>query len=237
MSLSEKIIFDGRELARHVPGIHVIDISIGSISREHNSQARTQRAGSMFASKRDSTRSITIQVELPLNKEEAALNYNLLQAWADSDQPAPLYLPNRVNSYINVVISDITELNIKTWYEPISLEFVAYDPYFFGVQCQESVGQRFRVAGDVETDFIIKSNNELAITDPKWLIDGKQFIGFTGSIGAGLLMIDTKRSIATLNGDSIMPKLNYDSRFYPLSPGYHTISGPSGTVTWTERWR
>ena len=237
LSLSEKIIFNGYELTGQVPEAHVIDITIGAIASEHVSQSRATRAGSIFISKRDALRSITLQVELPLDKENAAINYNLLRAWAESDQPAPLYLPSRTNGYINVILSSISDLNIKTWYEPIALQFVAYDPYFYGVQQRESIGKRFKVAGDVAADFTIIRNGSTAIVDPVWRIDGMQSIGLTGSVGAGTLRVETKRSVVTLNGDSIMPQLNYSSRFTPLSPGYHTISGPDGTVSWIERWR
>ena len=75
MPQSERIIFNGHELSSQVPGAHVIDITIGNISIEHNSQARVARFGSIFTSKRDSVRPISIQVELPFDQEAAMVWY------------------------------------------------------------------------------------------------------------------------------------------------------------------
>ena len=107
MPLSERIIFNGRELSSQVPGAHVIEITVGNITIEHNAQPRIASPGSIYASKRDGIRPVTIQIELPFDKESAIINYNLLRAWAESEQPAPMYLPNKTNGYLNCIISSI----------------------------------------------------------------------------------------------------------------------------------
>ena len=237
MSVSEKIVFNGHELSASVPDSHVIDISVGSVSIEHNAQARVINAGSIFISKRDTTRTVTIQVELPLDRESALNNYNLLRAWAESNQPAPLYLPNCDKGYLQCILSAMGTMPVKSWYEPIELTFTAYDPYFYGETKTAECGSTFTIGGDALVDFTISMQNETALTDPAWTIDGVQKISFTGSIGAGLLLIDSSKGLATLAGQSVMTQLNYETRFTPLSTGNHTITGSGGTISWIERWR
>ena len=237
MPLSERIIFNGRELSSQVPGAHVIEITVGNIAIEHNAQPRIAGSGSIYASKRDGIRAVTIQIELPFDKESAIINYNLLRAWAESEQPAPMYLPNKTNGYLNCIISSISNMDVKTWYEPITLLFTAYDPYFYGVTQQVECGEAFRVAGDAPADFVITKLNASATASPAWLIDGVQHISFTGSVGAGLLTIDSAKGLAKLGDQSIMALLNYDTRFTPLPPGYHTITGSGGFISWIERWK
>ena len=237
MPLSERIIFNGHELSSQVPGAHVIEITVGDISMEHNTQQRISSPGSIFASKRDGTRTISIQIELPFDKEDAIINYNLLRAWAETNQPAPLYLPNRTNGYINCIISSVSNMNIKTWYEPVSLTFVAYDPYFYGVTQTADCDETFRVSGDADADFVLTKQNDAAIVNPSWLIDGTQHISFTGTIGAGLLTIDSSKGLAQLGNQSVMALLNYETRFTPLAPGTHTLTGSGGSISWIERWR
>lgn len=237
MPLSERIIFNGRELSSQVPGAHVIEITVGNITIEHNAQPRIASPGSIYASKRDGIRPVTIQIELPFDKESAIINYNLLRAWAESEQPAPMYLPNKTNGYLNCIISSISDMDVKTWYEPITLLFTAYDPYFYGVTQQAECGEDFRVAGDAPADFVISKLNASAVASPAWLIDGVQHISFTGSVGAGLLTIDSEKGLAKLGDQSIMALLNYETRFTPLSPGYHTITGSGGSISWIERWK
>ena len=237
MPQSERIIFNGHELSSQVPGAHVIEITIGNIGIEHNSQARVASFGSIFASKRDSVRPISIQVELPFDQEAAIINYNLLRAWAESDQPAPLHFPDRTNGYLNCIVSGISNMSVKTWYEPITISFVAYDPYFYGVTQRTQCGEFFRVAGDAPADFIITMQNDAAISNPAWLIDDVQHISFTGSVGAGLLTIDSSKGLAMLGDQQIMSLLNYETRFTPLAPGSHSITGSGGEISWIERWR
>ena len=237
MSLRENVIFNGIDLIGHIPGAHVTDIEVGNIEIEHVTSARVLRAGSLFARKRDGTRTISISVELPLDEREGCMrNYSMLRMWAESEQPQPLFLPD-YDGHINCVLQSISALNIKTWYEPVSLVFVAYDPYFYGHARVASIGDAFTVAGDVGVPFQIRCSIASAINSPSWTVDDQFPIALMGDVGAGLLIVDTERGLATLNGDSINSQISLATRFNDLAPGKHKIAGTAGSVSWIERWK
>lgn len=237
MSLHESIVFNGIELTSHIPGSHVTSINVGQIEIEHVASARVSRAGSLFSHKRDTTRPISISVELPMDDREGIMrNYNLLRMWADSEQPQPLYLPDH-DGYIYCVLDSMSELNILTWYEPIEVVFIAYDPYFYGLPRSGDVGTAFYVFGDVSVPFKIECTIEEAVEAPSWLIDDVFTIALTGSVGAGSLVIETERGLVTLNGDSINSQISLATRFKELAPGKHTITGTAGKISWIERWK
>lgn len=237
MSLHESVVFNGIELASHIPGSHVIDISVGQIEIEHVASARVSRAGSMFSHKRDATRPIVISVELPIDDREGIMrNYNLLRMWADSEQPKPLYLPNH-DGYILCILESMSELNVRAWYEPIELAFIAYDPYFYCLPQTIEVGSQFHVNGDAPVPFKIECRIDAAVEAPSWQIDDTFGIALIGTVGVGSLVIDTERGLVTLNGESINSQISLASRFKELVPGKHTITGTAGKIAWIERWK
>lgn len=237
LSLRENVIFNGVDLIGHIPGAHVTDIKVGNIEIEHVTSARVLRAGSLFARKRDGARTISISVELPLDERDGCMrNYNLLRMWAELEQPQPMFLPD-YDGHINCVLQSISALNIKTWYEPVVLVFVAYDPYFYGIARTASIGDTFTVAGDVDVPFQIRCTLNSAVDSPSWTIDGNTTIALTGSVGVGLLVVDTERGLVTLNGDSINSQISLATRFNDIAPGTHEIEGTAGTVSWIERWK
>lgn len=235
--LSERIVFDGRELGNSVPNAHVLDIIVGAISNAVYSQERGQGAGSIFAFARDGIRNIRISVELPLDQDAALTCYNNLRAWAASSQPARLVLPGTPPGHLMAVLTEMTELSMRDYYEPIDLTFTAFDPYFIGTERSEEVGNTFTVGGDVAADFVITATIAEAVTAPTWLIDETRKIALTGTVGVGTLTINTETGAVELNGDSIKAQIDLTSRFYPLEPGTHIITGPDATITWSERWR
>ena len=237
MSLHENVVFNGVDLTGHIPGAHVLDIEVGNIEIEHVTSARILRAGSLFARKRDGVRTISISIELPFDDREGCMrNYSMLRMWAESEQPQPLSLPD-YDGHINCVLQSISALNIKTWYEPVSLVFVAYDPYFYGHARAASIGDAFTVAGDVGVPFQIRCSIASAINSPSWTVDDQFPIALMGDVGAGLLIVDTERGLATLNGDSINSQISLATRFNDLAPGKHKIAGTTGSVSWIERWK
>ena len=163
-------------------------------------------------------------------------NYSMLRMWAESEQPQPLFLPD-YDGHINCVLQSISALNIKTWYEPVVLVFAAYDPYFYGIARTASIGDTFTVAGDVDVPFQIRCTLDSAVDSPSWTIDGNTTIALTGSVGVGLLVVDTERGLVTLNGDSINSQISLATRFNDIAPGTHEIEGTAGTVSWIERWK
>lgn len=237
MSLHESVVFNGIELASHIPGSHVTDINVGSIETEHVTSARVARAGSMFSHKRDATRPVTLSIELPIDNREGIMHsYNQLRMWAESEQPQPLYLPN-YDRYIYCILRSMSELNISEWYKPIEVSFIAYDPYFYGLTRNGDVGTTFHVLGDVAVPFKIECTIEEAVEAPSWLVDDAFSIALTGSVGVGSLVIDTERGLVSLNGESINAQISLASRFKELTPGKHTITGTAGKIAWIERWK
>ena len=237
MSLHETVVYNGISLTGHIPGSHVTNIKVGSVGTEHVTSARVARAGALFSHKRDVSRTITISVELPIDDREGImLNYNRLRTWAESEKPQPLYLPN-YDRYIYCVLDSMSEQNIRAWYEPIDIVFIAYDPYFHGLLRRGEVGTTFYVLGDVAVPFIIECTVKEAVENPNWLIDEIFTIALNGSVGVGALVIDTERGLVTLNGNSINAQISLDTRFNELSPGSHTITGLSGRISWIERWK
>lgn len=237
MSLRESVIFNGVDLTGHIPGAHIVDIEVGAIEIEHATSTRILRAGSLFARKRDGARTISISVELPIDDREGCMrNYNMLRMWAESEQPQPLFLPD-YDGHINCVLQSISALNIKAWYAPVSLVFVAYDPYFYSLARAANIGDAFIVAGDVGTPFQIRCSIASAISSPSWTVDDQFPIALTGDVGAGALIVDTERGLVTLNGDSINSQIGLSTRFNDLAPGKHKITGTAGSVSWIERWK
>ena len=164
-------------------------------------------------------------------------NYNNLRMWADSEQPQPLYLPNHDCCYINCILSSMSELDVSTWYKPIEVVFVAYDPYFYGIKHSQLIGKSFSVICDAEVPFKIECDLTQSVSNPSWQIDSMYTIELLGSVGVGALVVDTERKLVTLNGDSINAQISMATRFHDLKPGKHTIIGTAGTVSWIERWK
>ena len=236
--LSEQVFFNGYALNDVVPDSHVLDIIIGSILVEHKMRDGVASPGALFAGKRDGVRTIIIRVELPMEKSTALINYNKLRRWAESDMPQPMYLPDESRGYINVVLSSMTELSIGEWYQPIEMEFTAYDPYFYGVERVATVNTPFFVAGDIDIWYQIEAALPAAITSPAWTLDGNSVIAMTGQIGAGDLMIVTERGLVLLNDDSINASLSLATRFVRLTPGNHIItSAVDSNIKWREGYR
>lgn len=235
--LSERIVFNGRELDRSVPNAHVIDIVVGPISISALYQDRGMGAGSVFAKTRDGIRNVKVSVELPLDQDAALTYYNRLRAWAASSQPARLVLPGRTNGYLMAVLTEMTDLSMRDFYEPIDLTFTAFSPYFIGAERAANTGSAFNVGGDVGADFKITATIATALTAPTWTIDGSRIIGLTGTVGVGTLTINTETGAVELNGESIKSQINLESRFFALEPGPHIITGPAAAITWSERWR
>lgn len=236
--LSERVIFNGKVLQDMVPGAHLVDILVGQISTDHKVQEHADGPGSIFVRKRDSTRPIRLRVELPMDKGECMINYNLLRAWAESENPQPLLLPNAQRGYINCVLSSMSEINVWNWYEPIELDFIAYDPYFYGVERVATANTAFVVYGDISTWYRIEATLQAAVTSPVWLIDEVTTVGLVGSIGVGKLVIDAGRGLVTLGDNSINAKLSLATRFKRLSPGKHIIASTvTSKVYWREGYR
>lgn len=237
MSLSELITINGVELRNVLADAHVIDITVGAVEHEHTATPRIVHPGSFFGSSRPGTRTIKVKIELPWDKENAILNYGRLISWAKSESPAVLVLPNNHDRCLNCIFGSASEMDLNEWYLPVELTFIAYDPYFYSrISKQKAVGSEFFNAGNVPVPFRIEAKLDAAVTDPQWILDGKWKIALSGTVSAGSIVIDTANESVKLNGESIANMLTLASRFADLTPGSHVVSGPSGTVIWTEGW-
>ena len=237
MSLSEFITINGVELRNVLADAHVVDITVGAIEREHTATPKVIFPGSFFAQSRPGIRKVTVSVELPWDREHAIMNYGRLISWAKSDQPVPMVLPNNQDRCIHVVFAGASELNVKEWYLPVDLSFVAYDPYFYSRTVkQKAVGSEIYNAGCVSVPFRIEAKFTSSVSNPAWIIDNSVRIALSGSVGAGSIVIDTVNETVKLNGESIASQLSFDSRFVDLAPGKHMITGPEASVFWTEGW-
>lgn len=237
MSLSELITINGVELRSILPEAHVINIVVGAVEHEHEATARVIHPGSFFGRSRPGMRSVKVSFELPWDKENAIMNYGKLLAWAKSEQPVIVRLPNSNDRYLKCIFSSASELDLNQWYMPVEISFVAYDPYFYSrFPKKQAVGETIYNAGSVAVPYRIEVTLSSAVSNPQWLLDGVTKIALSGSVGAGSLVIDTANESVRLNGESIAAQLTLDSRFIDLSPGKHTITGTAATIHWTEGW-
>lgn len=244
MPLSENLTINGIALSTAIPGAHVLDVLIGAVEYEHYSTARIKSVGSLFSHKHDGVRKITIKIELPINKQEDCLiHYSALRAWAEYEQPVQVYLPVNAreygDTYINCILTSISDLDVRRWYEPIELVFTAYDPYFYGGSFLVQCGETFTVSnGNAPPKYSIYASLKQAQNGVYWSLDGKATITLNGLIGVGGLQVDPDTGLISLSGNSINHLLALDSRFFEISIGeQHVFSGTCGHLSYIVRWK
>ena len=230
--------FGGVSLDTAVSDAHIIDVEIGAAKIELSTRAKTPRNGVHFIKRRSGTRQIKITVELPMEKSTYALNAQSLIRWATSDEPKELTLSALPLLAITAVLESATSLKQKEWWQPITLTFLATDPYFYSrSNSQEDVGTSFDVEGDAPVEITITHEIATTLTKPKWTIDNGIHIQLTGTYASGTIVIDTEKFLVTRNDTPIQADIAITSRFGQLEPGEHIVTGPNGgEITWTERW-
>ena len=221
-----------------VAGIKILDVIIGAVNIENDTNPRIVRAGSDYRRRRHGTRDITVIVELPLNKDVYADNVRKLRAWAESDEPKALKLPAHKNDLIYASLTGFSEYSLKTWWLPIDLVFTAWDPYFENVnENTASIGSSFSIGGSGEPSCRIVHPITESITDPEWLFEDGKKIKLIGTFSSGEIEIDLDRLMVYHNGVSAMSKLTLTSRFPHITPGIWLVNGPTGGFfKWKERW-
>ena len=237
------VTLGGRMITDFIPRANILDIRIGAPGIETTTIARGYRSGSDFVHRRHTTRTIEIEVELPLDRETYPENVHLLRAWADTDEPTEMILSAYRDRKIDVTCVNANEFSQKTWWMPIVLVFEAWDPYFVSRAARTAdVGSAFTINGDAPPIMTITHNlgAASALSAPRWTLDSAKHIALTGSYTAGEIKIDCTNGSVTHNSNNAAADLALSSRMLPfteIKPGEHIITGPSGgVVTWYERW-
>lgn len=237
------VTFGGRMITDFIPRANILDIRIGAPGIETTTVPRGYKSGSDFVHRRHTTRTIEIEVELPLDRETYPENVQLLRAWADADEPTEMILSAYRDRKIDVTCTNINDFSQKEWWMPVILTFEAWDPYFVSRAARTAgIGSSFTIGGDAPP--IMTISHELGTTGrlatPKWTLDGAKHIALSGTYTAGEVKIDCETGTLTHNSNNIASDLTLSSRMMPfaeIKPGEHTITGPSGgVITWYERW-
>ena len=233
----------GRLITDLVPRANILDIRIGAAGIETTVVPRGYRSGSDYVSRRHTTRTIEIEVELPLDRDTYPENVHLLRSWAETDQPAEMILAAYRDRKINVTCVNANTFSQKEWWMPVVLVFEAWDPYFVSRAPRSAdVGSPFTIGGDAPPIMTISHTlgNSGSLSTPRWTLDDAKHIALTGNYTAGQVTIDCENGSLTHNSNNIASDLTLSSRLMPfaeIKPGEHTISGPTGgVITWYERW-
>lgn len=232
------VSFDGVGIEEAVKGINVLDVVIGSVGIESDTNARIVRSGSDYRRRRHGTREIVVTAELPLVKDAYAENVRKLRSWAESQEPKALRLKAHKNDQIFATLTGFSEYSLKTWWMPIELVFTAWDPYFENIdENSASLNSPFSIGGSGDPSCRIVHEVSESITNPEWTFDDGKKIKLIGTFDSGEIEIDLDTLMVYHNGSSIMNKLTLTSRFPYITPGALTVKGPDGGVfKWKERW-
>lgn len=237
------VMLGGYFVTDYVPRANILDIRIGAAGIQNTALARGQKAGSDFFGRRHTTRTIEIEIELPLDRNTYPGNVQLIRAWADSPQPREMILSAYRDRKIMVSCTNANQFSQKEWWLPVVLKFEAWDPYFISLSPRTAnIGEEFYIAGDAEPMLYISHDieNDASITNPKWTLDHDKHVGLNREFSGGKLTINFDNGSIDYNGESVMNSLTITSRISPfakISPGRHIIDGPTGgIVSWYERW-
>lgn len=235
------VTFGGDDIRKAVNGCNVLDVTVGAAGIETTTFIPGTSSGSLFVRNRLSTRTVKINVEMPLDAAAYAENLRAVRAWAYSTEPKDLCLSCYPGKKLSCTCTSISEFSPKTWWGAMEIVFTAWDPRFVDiVEKSALVGDYFTVKGDDEPLSSLKHTVSEPITGAKWSFDNSTYIKLLDSkiISSGTVSIDYNNKIVTHDGQSIMSSVALPSRFPAIQPGReHIIAGPSGGVfSWFERW-
>ncbi|MEG2621405.1 MAG: phage tail family protein [Clostridia bacterium] len=233
--------YNGVALQNAVPGARVLDVVVQPLPISVSKLERLMMDGSNFVRKRVMQRTITIELELPLNDAVGAYaeNARKLRSWAEASEEKELEVPDYPSKKIASILTGISDISINEWYKPVKLTFTAFsEPRFVSLtESEGAVGTQFTVAGDAEVRPKITHVVSSRLSAPEWTLDSSHSIRLTGTYSSGTIVIDLEKGYVSRNGSSIMTELNQNSRFIGYLKGNHTITGPSGgAIAWRERW-
>lgn len=235
------VSYNGVLLQTAIPGAQVIDVAVQPIPIMFTKLDRAAVDGSLLVRRKLLERTVKISVELPLNPAlgQFAGYARLLRNWADYGVELPLTLPDYPGKYLNCALTNINDISLKSWHNPVELTFTAYDePCFLSsTESTASVNASFTVAGDLPVRPVITHVITTALQNPSWSLNQANAISLIGTFESGTITIDMKKGYVRNGSNSLMQYLTGSSRFFELKKGANTITGPSGgTVKWRERW-
>lgn len=229
------IIFNGAALESIAP-VKIEDIRIGPIIQTPVARDRPIRAGAAFIRAHEGTRSVNITFALMVEDTQTRQQYlDAITAWALTEQPAALLLPNHTGRMLRALCTGLPEPSMRQWWEArLNLAFTAYDPYFYAVEEKSAAcGDAFYIRGNGAPEVRITAT--LAAQTDLTYTDGTNTMTFT-DVPAGELEINLTKQTAQVDGVSIMDCFGFTSRFIIPKTGANTITG-TGTVRWREAWQ
>lgn len=198
---------------------------------------RPVNSGAHFIRTRYEERTIEISFYLPVvDAEERAEYIAAINAWAHSSEPKQLETSKRPGKYIMAVLSKLPSPSAGKWWEKLSIEFEAGDPFFYDSGLTAApIGTSFEIDNVYgAVDAHIKWTNPSEASSPAWVLDETTTITISGSVAAGAVVLYVDPIAATLDGDSVMDQVTLASRPFELTCGAHVITG-NGTLFYRER--
>lgn len=233
--MDQMISFNNVDLEQIAP-VRIVDVLVNPIPLSPVARQRPVHFGAEYVRMGGQPRTVSITfalLEMAMQTRQQLLSD--ITAWARSDQPAPLRLPNYPGRYLMAMCTALPEPSLRQWWESkLRLTFTAFDPYWLSdVEQHVACGTAFRVAGSVPPQMRIERTLTSAATNQAYS-NGNQTMTFS-NIPAGKLVIDLDRQLASVGGTSIMQYFSFASKFILPKTGQQTITG-TGTVYWRERW-
>ena len=233
--MARMIFYHGIALETVAP-VMIEDIRVSPIIQAPVARDRPLNAGQTFIRTHEGTRSVGITFAIMEQNPDIRQRYiEALTAWALTEKPEPMQLPNHANKLLNVLCTGLPEPSTRQWWESrLNLNFTAYDPYFYSItEKSAACGTAFVVLGNAPPRMRI--THTLSEEDNLTYSDGTKTMAFS-NVPAGSLEIDLNKQTARVGTSSIMSGLSFGSRFIIPKTGSQTITG-SGTVRWRERWQ
>jgi len=193
--------------------------------------------GAQYIRSRFDVREIRIDIYLAISNTEQRLHYiNLINTWATYSTPQALEFPSMPGKYIMAKVSKLPGPSTREWWEKLTLEFTAGDPFFLDYDYLVApCGIPFEIYGNGAASAYIQDVEATSTTDPEWELDSDKTIALDGTFAAGTFKVDLDSKKVYLDDVSQMQYVTLQSRFFELEPGIHTIAG-SGTIFYKQRW-
>lgn len=229
------IIFNGIDLAS-VADIKIEDINVGPIQESPVVSERAIRAGAEFVRGHKGIRSVVITFQVKEENQVVRSEYiTNITAWAQSEKPAMLELPNHPDKYLMAYCTGFPDPSLRQWWQILRLTFTCFDPYWVSkAEKSASCGSDFVVLGDAPPMMKIERTvSGSAVSNQSYGLNGNT-ITFS-SIPVGNMVIDLEKQTAVSGSTDIMQYYNVNSKFLVPKVGSQNVTG-TGTVKWRERW-
>ena len=229
------IIFNGIDLAS-VANVKVEDINVGPIQESPIVSERAIRAGAEFVRGHKGTRRVVITFQVKEeNQVVRSADIMNITAWAQSEKPGKLELPNQPDKYLMAYCTELPDPSLRQWWQILRLTFTCFDPYWIS-KGEKSVacGTDFVVMGDAPPMMkITRTITGSAVSDQSYGLNGNTITFST--IPVGDMVIDLESQTAVSGSTDIMQYYNVNSKFLVPKVGSQKVTG-TGTVKWRERW-